>query len=82
MIGIDPEAMKILERGGTAYRKTVNWTSKGGKTGVTSDYCDNQQQAIDQAWILAKKFGWDEPKWYQFRRWFDEKPPKPETPPR
>lgn len=54
------------------HGQSITWTSRHGmKTTITVRDCDTKEQALRMAIESAKKFGWTEPKWWQWWRWDD-----------
>ena len=61
------------------YTQYVSWRHADGTIESIAFGTDlGLQEAINGALALAREHGWTPPRWWQFWRWGDSRPPEPD----
>jgi len=64
---------------GVRYGYTLRWTARDGTRTVRTSEAETPELAVAAAVYVARAAGWTPPRWWQFWRWRDSRPP--EVPP-
>lgn len=70
------ENVALLKEWGIIYRKAVRWKSSPDEMHeVMSGKKRTAEAALHEAWMTAFACGYTRPRWWQWYRWGEERPP-------
>ena len=59
-----------------SFTATIVWNDRGGRNELSVTSNHSYDAALEGVWRIARGMGWTPPKWWQWWRWRDSRPPQ------